>query len=399
MTGEESIAQDPLAPSRAFVWLFGGFAVASYGYCLVTGTYNGDFFGSEVTLSVAALTVVLGLALLPFAAAWRLFRAVRTGPPGLEVQIPTVPFAIVVAALFAWNIYVTAAYGVAVMMQDVYTAPAAIRPFIQVTNRFNPMLIGMLFILATPRKARYDAPVAVAMLALSVLRASLGALLFLGIVLGYKYFERAVRTRRRLVTAAAIFLVGIPVTAGLLYGLRGSLREEVEQEVALADLVFAQLIGRLSSFSDTAYILQEPGEFAGAVAEMEATFYQRQILGSLVHSSFLPTTTPERILVAVRTGVELETVNHMPGVPGSLALSWMRSRFVFVLNLATLVLLVAGILYAAHQFAHPALKDSGMLLLLYPLTSGVSYEFSNVLLVLVSVLTVAWLARQMGPEA
>ncbi|MEI6225659.1 MAG: hypothetical protein WCS72_12940, partial [Deltaproteobacteria bacterium] len=189
------------------------------------------------------------------------------------------------------------------------------------------------------------------------------------------------------------------VTAGLLYGLRGSLRDEVEQEVALADLVFAQLIGRLSSFSDSAYILQEPAEFTGAVAEMEATFFQRQILGSLVHSSFLPTTTPERILVAARTGIELETVNHMPGVPGTLALSWMRGKPVFFLNLVTLVLTVAGILYAAQQFAHPALKDSGMLLLLYPLTSGVSYEFSNVLFVLVSVLGVSWLARRMGSEA
>ena len=137
MTGEASQGRDVLAPTRALALLFGAFAVGSYGYCLATGSYNGDFFGVDVTLSPVALTVILALALLPFAVAWRIFVAVRTGRPGLEVEVPILPFLVLLAMLFVWQGFVSLAYGVGVMMQEVYSAPAAIQPLIQVTNRFN----------------------------------------------------------------------------------------------------------------------------------------------------------------------------------------------------------------------------------------------------------------------
>ena len=257
----------------------------------------------------------------------------------------------------------------------------------------------MLFILLSPRKARYEAPVAIAMVVLAGLRASLGAFLFVGLVLAYKYFDVVAASRRRMVAVLAIAVLGIPALAGVLYGARSNLRGEVDQELAIADLVFAQFVGRLSTFSDSAYVIQESGDLVGPVTELPALFYQRQILGSTVHSRFLPDTTPERILVAARVGFDLDTVSFMPGVPGILALSWMKSRWVFLLNALTVLLLVVATLLLAQQFAHPAMKDAGFLLLLQPLMSGVSYEFASVAFSLAATLAIAWIASRSRASA
>jgi hypothetical protein len=197
----------------------------------------------------------------------------------------------------------------------------------------------------------------------------------------------------------AIAILGIPALAGVLYGARRSLRGEVDHELAIADLVFAQFVGRLSSFSDSAYVIQESRELVGPVSELPPAFYQQQILGSTIHSRFLPETTPERILVAARVGFDVDTVSFMPGVPGVLALSWMKSTWVLLLNAVTVLLLVVATLHLAQQFAHPAMKDAGFLLLLQPLMSGVSYEFASVAFCLAATLAVAWVACRPGASA
>lgn len=388
---EPSAPAPPPDPAAALVALFGAFAVASWAYCAVKGEYNGDFVGMTVTLSQPALLGVLVLAIVPFLALWRLRQAVLRWPRRLAVTIPLRPFAWALAALFAWQIFVTVAYGVGVMLQEVYSAPAAIAPFIQVTNRLNAIHLGTLFILLAPRKARYEAPVGVAMLVLSVLRASLGAFYFLGIALGYKYYDRLFATRRRFVAVIAASLLAVPVLAGALYGLRGALRGEGERELAVADLVFAQLTGRLSSFSDSAYVIQESRWIAGSVSEMEPFYLQLQILGSLVHSRFHPAATPERLLVTERVGFELDTVSFIPGIPGNLVISWMKSPLVFALNLATFVLLALGALVLARQIADPSMRDAGLLLLLSPVMGGVASEMANVVLTLAVVVGAAWL--------
>jgi hypothetical protein len=386
MTALEERGEAKVSAEAALLLLFGAFAILSWAYCLATGSFNGDFLLVDVTTSPAVLTMALVLALLPYVIGWEAFRKVRTSPPRVEVQTPQRLFNWVLAATFAWYGFITVAFGVGVMMREVYTAPPGILTLIQISNRIDPFYVGVLFILASPKSARYDVPAALLMVGLGLLRAGLGSFMYLGIALGYKYFAEITRSRRKILAVALVLGIGVPAATGILYGIRGSLREEVEQEMRLADLVFARLIGRLSSFSDTAYILQEARDLSAPAEQLDALYFQKQILGSLVHSTFLPDPTPEKILVTQRTGLALETVGFMPGVPGNLALAWMRSKAVFLLNLVTILLLVVATLAAANHFEKQALKSSGLLLLIYPLTSGVSHEFSSVLFTIVAVL-------------
>jgi hypothetical protein len=382
------------AAGLSLVLLFCAFSVASFLYCLLTGTYNGDFIFAEVTLSPMALIAVLALAILPFATAWALYGWLRKLPPSFEVDVPQRGFTWLLIAVFGWYIFITLAFGVGIALRETYTAPAGILFVIQVLNRLDPTTLGVLYILASPKKLRYEFLPVVLIIVLGLTRASIGGFLFLGIAFAYKYFDDIVRSRKKVLAAGAIVLLGIPAMATVLYEIRGSLREEVAQEIQFADLIFAQLVGRLSSYSDTAYIIQDAGELSAAAEQMPAFYYQQQILGSLIHSVFLPDSSPEKILVTHRAGFEVEFVGFMPGVPGNLYLSYLKSGYVFLMNLATFVLLVAGVLFVSNHFARPALKDAGLLLLLYPLTSGVSSELARALFSLVIVMGVFWLARR-----
>jgi hypothetical protein len=386
MSGREGAPIGRLPPELAFVILFGSFAVLSYGYCMITDSFNGDFHGVDVTLSPVMLTLVLGLSLLPFAATYWLFKKLRNLPIRFEVKTPQHLFNWLLAVTFGWYIFITLAYGVGIMARDVYSAPAGIKPLIQVSNRVSPFYVGFLFILSSPKRARYDAPAAVLMIALSLMRASLGVFGYLAIALGFKYYDEISRSRRTILVATTVLMVGVPLAGGLLYGLRDTLREEGGVELALSEMIFARLTGRLSSYSDTAYIVQESNALASEAQQLDTFYFQREILGSVIHSDFFPELTPERILVTARTGLDLDYVSFMAGVPGNLYLAYMKSKGALFLNLMTLVLLVAGVLRTSNHFARPAMKSAGLLLLLFPLTSGVSHEFAALLVSMVVVM-------------
>lgn len=382
----------PAASASIPVLLFAAATVTSYLYCAITGQFNGDFYPREATLAPWVMFLAMVVALLPYAAGWWLHHVVSRSRVTAPVVVPERFLHMLMVLTFGWHMLMTLTFDVAVMNKEVYDAPGLIKPLIQIGNRIDPFCVGVFYILAMPKRHRFDAMAALTMVTLGLMRAGLGAFVYILIALAVKYrAEWLLLLRRRLLTVAFV-VVALAYAASSLYDLRSLLRGEAELALAVADLVVAKLAGRLSSFSNLAYVIQEADSFMLAAGDLPFDYYYRQILGSLLTSSFIPTPTPEKLLIDVNLVYDGFST-YMAGVPGNLLLAYYRSPAVAVLNATITLAMVLTTLRLSRHFGNGAASAFGICMLLYPLTSGVAYEFASLLFNTVFILILCRLSQ------
>lgn len=385
----------PRAGSSAGVpiFLFVSATVASWAYCVSTDQFNGDFWPKSITLSQDTLFFVLLAALMPYLVGWSLDKHLATRAARKKrVIAPRWFLESLLFGVFAWHIGMTVAFNVGVMSQEFYNAPAWIKPLIQIGNRIDPFFIGVFYILATPKKPINDAKSALLMITLGLLRAGLGAFAYILIALSIKYRAEGLQfTKRRL--PFLVLLVGIvPYVVGTLYDIRSSLRGEAAVALAASDLIVAKLAGRLSSYSNLAYIVQESADFDAATRDLPVLYYPLQIAGSVISGNFTPAVTPEKLLIDVNLFYDGYST-YMAGVPGNLLLAWFVAPWVAALNFVMMIAMIVATLKIAHRFGNGSASSIGIGMLIYPLTSGVSYEFAALLF---NMFTVYILCKAVG---
>lgn len=359
--------------------LFVAAGCASLIYCVLLGQFNGDFFPRPVYLSAGILLVVLVACLFPFVGAWKLAGIFDRIPPRRVFRTSQRALLIFLLAGFAAHIAATLLFGVGVMDSETYQAPSLIMPFIQILNRIDPFYLGAFFILATRKHAPTDLLAIGLMLTIGFLRAGIGAFNYIVIAMCIKYSVELMILFRRapwLILAAG---AALPATINALYEFRGRLRGDMQLDLSIWELLFGRFIGRLSAFSNVAYIQQNSQSFQWASSALEPLYYIKQGLVSLLGSGFMPAITPERLLIAGTESYEGYS-NFMAGIPGNLLMAWYVSPWVAALNLVTMIGSVAAILWLSRYLGNGMSRAFGMGMLLYPLTSGVANEFSMLLL-------------------
>lgn len=361
--------------------IYGAFIAAtmlSLLYCMLTGQFNGDFFPGPVYLSAAELIFVSFLCILPYVFSWKL--------SGLFEKIaPTHIYIVSFKAIFiffviasALHVLVTILFGVGVMDREVYTAPSAVMPFIQVLNRIDPFYLGAFFILSTPKRTSTDLFAVVVMVTIGLLRAGLGVFNYVAIAMCAKYSMELIVAFRRapwVIISGALLL---PVTIGKLYEFRSRLRGDVHLDLDLFDMLLGRFVGRLSSFSNVAYVVQNHQSFEWSAKALEPLFYAKQALSGVL-GGVAPTMTPERLLIAGTQSYEGYST-FMAGVPGNLIMAWYVAPWVAVTNLLAIAASICGILWLSRYFGNGIARIFGLGMLVYPLTSGVANEFALLLL-------------------
>lgn len=371
-------------------------AVASYFYVLVTGTYNGDFFGVQETLGPALQSCMLVAALIPYGIGWLVYRFFKARPHRATIPVPQRRLTIAFFVLVVWFIVLALKWDVGVLAKEIYDAPAAIKPFIQISNRLNPFYLGVLFILMYrgPRKVLWLG--IVLLIVLGIARAGLGVFIYILLASLIRGHASIARFIRRYKIAVVVGLLVIPTLVSQLYELRSTLRgTEPEVELTIAQVITARLVGRLSSFSNSALVVQETGLFQSAVKQLDPLFYERQAFGGVFGVTFLPEVTPERMLINVYGG-DFVDVSFMVGAPGNLYLAWLISPVIASINLALMIAMCVVTFTLARMLRIPVANEFALMLLLYPLTSGVSNEFSSLVaamasfVVLFAALAIPW---------
>lgn len=382
-------AAAPTVPISLFVFA----TIASWAYCMSTDNFNGDFWPRGITVSQSMLLIALIAALTPYIIAWRIDKYFAARASRLKkVVVPKWLLEVLLLGVFSWHIGVTIVFDVGVMNQDFYNAPNWIKPLIQIGNRIEPFFIGVFYILAGPKKLISDSKAIVLMIILGLLRAGLGVFAYIIIALTIKYRVEFFRFIKRRLPILVLLLIISPYVVSTLYDFRSLLRGEAEVALAASDLIVAKLAGRLSSYSNLVYIIQESADFESATQSLPAFYYPLQIAGSIIAGSFTPPVTPEKLLIDVNLFYDGNST-YMAGVPGNLLLAWFVSPLVAAINLGLMVAMVVATLKISHRFGNGSASSLGIGMLLYPLTSGVSYEFA---VLLFNMLAVYLLCRAIG---
>ncbi|MBK2451746.1 oligosaccharide repeat unit polymerase, partial [Escherichia coli] len=235
--------------------------VISFLYCLLTDQFNGDFFPLPVFVSPWLLATILGLCLLPYVVSWQIAQTLERIRPKKTFQASYGALTIFLLVGSLAHIAVTALFGVGVMDREVYTAPAVAVPFIQIINRLDPFYLGVFYILATPKRPASDLLALALMVTIGLLRAGLGVFNYALIAMVAKYSIELLMLARRAPWLSLLAASVLPVTISALYQLRGLLRGDMQIDLNLVDMLFGRFFGRLSSFSNVTYVIQNEQSF------------------------------------------------------------------------------------------------------------------------------------------
>ena len=364
---------------RLVYYVFLAAAVASFVYCVLLNQYNGDFYPQPVYLPVSRLLVIFAISVLPLFIAWKITGLFERLPARRVYVLPTRMLWILLVVGFGSHIAATFFYGVGVMDQEVYEAPALLQPIIQVINRLDPFYIGVFFILSTPKRALTDLIAISLMISLGFLRAGLGSFNYVLIALFIKYSLEIIRLFKQkpwvIITAAAT----LPTLMSSLYSFRAYLRGDIEIETGVWDVLFGRLAGRLSSFSNAAYIDQNSVVFVWLSNMLEPLYYLKQGLVTILGSGVAPEWTPEKILISGTQDYGGYST-YMTGVPGNLFFAWNVSPLWAALNAFSTFATVVLIIWLSRFLGNGIARAFGIGMLFYPLVSGVANEFSQLLL-------------------
>jgi hypothetical protein len=404
MNAASSVSPPPLyVGARICTLLFVAAAVASFGYVLVTDTYNGDFFGVSETLGLAGQLAMLAAALAPYGIGWLIYRIYKARPYHGPIPVPPRRLYIAFFFLMIWFIVLAWKWDVGVLGKEIYDAPAPIKPFIQLSNRINPFYLGVLFILMYRGPRKWLLAGIALLIVLGIARAGLGVFIYVLLALLIRENAALIRFAKRFKIAIVVCLLVFPTAVSQLYQLRSSLRDkEPEVELTVAQVIAARLVGRLSSFSNSALVVQETQHFRSAVRQLDPLFYERQAFGGIFGAAFVPQATPERMLINVYGGESVD-ISFMVGVPGNLYMAWLISPVLALFNFTLMIAMCVATFKLARMMRIPVANEFALMLLLYPLTSGVSNEFSSLVaamasfVVLFALLAVPWRAPSANP--
>lgn len=366
-------------PAKHIVYFFILASFISLLYSFIRGRYNGDFLGVKVTLSPETLTLNFILNILPFLFVWGLYKYYKSKRIKKRITIPVNFFFKFLLVLIIWNIAVTALYGVGIMGKLTYDAPSSIKPIIQIMNRFNYNYSSFVYILMVDKKNRKQFILIILLLILAYLRAGLGIFLYFGMVYYIKYFDEVKRffSIKRIVITM-LLLLSFPIILSSLYNLRDSLRGE--KTISLVeDPMTGMFIGRLSSLSDSAFILQESNYFESEAQKLDPLYYIKQAVGGILSYDMIPKNRPEQMLIRFFYSNADGSVSYMAGTNGNFYIAFMKSPLVFLLNLIILVTFTLLIFKIFRLLRFYYAEELALILLLYVMLSGVANEISYLL--------------------
>lgn len=377
---------DGIDAARLCLWFYLSALFFSVAYVIVTGRFNGDFFGVTASLGAGALGLSVGFALAPYIIGFQIYvRFARTAARP-SIHVGNTALGIVFFGLTTWFIYLTFVYGVGIVGKPPYEASEYLTPLIQITNRINPFYLGAFFIVGYRGRTSVIILGIILLISLGIMRAGIGVFIYVFLALAIRNHDNFFVFFKKYFVLIILIILLLPIVIPKLYSLRSELRgqDDIESTFTTTEIITGRFAGRLSSFSNSSFIVQEHEKFRRDSYYLEPIYFQKQMLAPLIGNEIIPRITPERLLINVHGG-DLIDASFMTGVPGNLAMSWFISPVVAALNSLTIVVLIFLSFYFSNKLAISYRNEVCFMLLLYPLTSGVSTEFSFLLVTLIFI--------------
>lgn len=330
---------------RALCILFVLFNILSFIYVIKYGRFNGDYITYPCKLSICELIFVLFTSSIPFYFLYRLYLYFSKYEPRKKQNIRISHIRQIFILLAIWQIFVTTYWGVGKMGNEVYSAPFIATAIIVITNRIPLSFLCSILLLSNyPKLIRFS--FLAVTLFVTILKNSLGDFFLLSLIYVLGNIADVVKFIRKHFIIAIIAVMFFPSIASSLYTIRDVRRnnsmtiEEFRElpNVTLDEIIFGKLLGRLSTFSNLAIIIQDPDYFKNTAPQLNLFYPINMALWVVLGNHFRPDCYPEKIMVNF-LGDSADDISFMAGLPGLLIISYYKSLVTLIFVVIVFVIL------------------------------------------------------------
>lgn len=345
-------------------------------YCIITGRYNGDYIGYPI-YNKSILVLAYILSFIPYLILWRFYiffsKKKQINKPIIPNNKILKPFIICV---ILWQIFVSLVFGVGQMGDDPYSAPSFIKPIIQIFNRFPTSFIGAVYIaLYCRNNINQFLKIAFLIIIAGLAKKSISAPIYV-IYLFIIFYPKTISTWiKKYKLSFILLIIFIPSFVQLGYSFRDSLRGKQSEYTNSQSLIFGKLFGRLSSLSDLSFIMENIPYFIINSYEIEPLYFQKQVLSGSIGMYFAPKVTPEKQLFNT-LGDGSSNTSYMCSIPGNMIISIIKSPYVLVINILTLLFIYYATFRLIALIQIPKKNLLALFLLISPTNSGVANELA-----------------------
>lgn len=360
------------------------YVIISYIYALATQEYNGDFLNVPVRLNITILSIIFVFCLIPYWIQWRIYKYFKNKKNTLKkVYINTKLIEPFVFFLLLAHIFVIVGFGVNRVGAPPYQAPDFIKLFIQILLRFDVVLWGSFLILLLPKnKLKTSLLVAFLMTLIGILKGSFGIINTIALLFIIKYYSIIIAFIKKRIPLVIIAAFIFPTLVEFAYTQRDLIRnvQYEEEKLEPGRLITGKLVGRLSSFSNAAFLIDDAPKYILMAQGFDNYFYQKGMLISIDAATYgKGNYSPEKYLKPNTP----DGISFMLGTTGILIFSLYKSSYTLIINIISIIIISLLIFEILRRVKFDYNIELSYILLLYPTLSGVSSEYSFILLTLI----------------
>jgi hypothetical protein len=360
------------------------YVIISYIYALATQEYNGDFLNVPVRLNITILSIIFVFCLIPYWIQWRIYKYFKNKKNTLKkVYINTKLIEPFVFLLLLAHIFVIVGFGVNRVGAPPYQAPDFIKLFIQILLRFDVVLWGSFLILLLPKnKLKTSLLVAFLMTLIGILKGSFGIINTIALLFIIKYYSIIIAFIKKKIPLVIIAAFIFPTLVEFAYTQRDLIRniQYEEEKLEPGRLITGKLVGRLSSFSNAAFLIDNAPKYILMAQGFDNYFYQKGMLISIDAATYgKGNYSPEKYLKPNTP----DGISFMLGTTGILIFSLYKSSYTLIINIISIIIISLLIFEILRRVKFDYNIELSYILLLYPTLSGVSSEYSFILLTLI----------------
>ena len=346
---------EALAKGRCIlgIWYFA--TISSFVFTLIGGMYNGDFSRDEVSLSALGLSFALLLTIIPYIVVWKLYRhyVIRYFNSQKHFTIPirilrNVTWVLIIVSILLF----LSGYGRMGQGENAIDASNPITILRSIIYKLTKFPWAYMCLLLVNKKR--DVVITALLSSLrSVAAFSLGGLLWVALILVYKYYSKVAKYFKKYIIIWGIMSIMIPGIIAFLYNVRTQLRSGNDiEEMTGSELIFGKLCGRISSFSNNAIMLERVPLVLALADTYPTQFLFYDAVGFFgIHSSSFKSVG--NVMQVEIVGSPNEDYQTMAGFGGVMVLSVAKSILVMCINLALIMALLYLVYYLPYRFKWP----------------------------------------------
>lgn len=344
----------------------------------------GNFLNVPVRLNTTILSIIFVLCLIPYWIQWKIYKYFKNKKNTLKkVYVNTKLVEPFVILLLLAHIFIIIVFGVNRVGAPPYQAPAFIKLLIQILLRFDAILWGSFLILFLPqKKLKTTLLISFLLILIGILKGSLGIVNTIFLLFFIKYHKDIVCFIKKKISIVIIIAFLFPTLVEFAYTQRNLIRniQYEEEKLEPGRLITGKLVGRLSSFSNAAFLIDDAPKYILMAQGFDNYFYQKGMLISIDAATYgKGNYSPEKYLKPNTP----DGISFMLGTTGILIFSLYKSSSTLIINIISIIIISLLIFEILRRVKFDYNIELSYILLLYPTLSGVSSEYSFILLILI----------------